>query len=77
MDYYFYCLHITLLTWLSISSELGPMGARSISTQAGVDVKKNVIVTITSDKGLCGGINSTSVRVSKALYKLTSGTIHI
>ncbi|KAJ8458477.1 hypothetical protein OPV22_031403 [Ensete ventricosum] len=105
-------------------SELGPMGARSISTQAvrnrmksvkniqkitkamkmvaasklrsvqvrtensrgfwqpftallgdnpSVDVKKNVIVTITSDKGLCGGINSTSVRVSKALYKLTSG----
>lgn len=41
----------------------------------GVDVKKTVIVTITSDKGLCGGINSTSVRVSKALYKLTSGTI--
>jgi F0F1-type ATP synthase gamma subunit len=39
----------------------------------GVDVKKNVIVTITSDKGLCGGINSTSVKVSKALYKLTSG----
>jgi F-type H+-transporting ATPase subunit gamma len=38
-----------------------------------VDVKKNVIVTITSDKGLCGGINSTSVKVSKALYKLTSG----
>ncbi|THU51188.1 hypothetical protein C4D60_Mb06t28370 [Musa balbisiana] len=105
-------------------SELGPMGARSISTQAvrnrmksvkniqkitkamkmvaasklravqvrtensrgfwqpftallgdnpSVDVKKTVIVTITSDKGLCGGINSTSVRVSKALYKLTSG----
>ncbi|THU46572.1 hypothetical protein C4D60_Mb09t06350 [Musa balbisiana] len=105
-------------------SELGPMGARSISTQAvrnrmksvkniqkitkamkmvaasklravqvrtensrgfwqpftallgdnpSVDVKKNVIVTITSDKGLCGGINSTSVKVSKALYKLTSG----
>ncbi|XP_078155089.1 gamma subunit of Mt ATP synthase [Carex rostrata] len=38
-----------------------------------VDVKKNVIVTISSDKGLCGGINSTSVKVSKALYKLTSG----
>ncbi|WOL14459.1 ATP synthase subunit gamma, mitochondrial [Canna indica] len=38
-----------------------------------VDVKKNVIVSITSDKGLCGGINSQSVRVSKALYKLTSG----
>ncbi|CAN6290229.1 unnamed protein product [Urochloa humidicola] len=38
-----------------------------------VDVKKNVIVTVTSDKGLCGGINSTSVKVSRALHKLTSG----
>lgn len=107
-----------------LSDELGPMGARSVSTQAvrnrmksvkniqkitkamkmvaasklravqvrtensrgiwqpftallgdnpSVNVKKNVIVAITSDKGLCGGINSTSVKVSKALYKLTSG----
>ncbi|KAG6635588.1 ATP synthase subunit gamma, mitochondrial-like [Carya illinoinensis] len=38
-----------------------------------VDVKKNVIVTISSDKGLCGGINSTSVKISKALKKLTAG----
>lgn len=38
-----------------------------------VDVKKNVIITISSDKGLCGGINSTSVKVSKSLFKLTSG----
>ncbi|KAG9153216.1 hypothetical protein Leryth_021244 [Lithospermum erythrorhizon] len=38
-----------------------------------VDVKKNVIVTVSADKGLCGGINSTSVKVSKALYRLTSG----
>jgi len=38
-----------------------------------VDVKKNVIITISSDKGLCGGINSTSVKTSKAIYKLTSG----
>uniref|UniRef100_A0A2N9HG10 ATP synthase subunit gamma n=1 Tax=Fagus sylvatica TaxID=28930 RepID=A0A2N9HG10_FAGSY len=38
-----------------------------------VDVKKNVIVTISSDKGLCGGINSTSVKISKALQKMTSG----
>ncbi|KAL6867376.1 hypothetical protein ACP4OV_015400 [Aristida adscensionis] len=38
-----------------------------------VDVKKNVIVVITSDKGLCGGINTTSVKVSKALHQLTSG----
>ncbi|KAI3412447.1 ATP synthase subunit gamma [Psidium guajava] len=38
-----------------------------------IDVKKNVIVTVSSDKGLCGGINSTSVRVSKGLHKLNSG----
>lgn len=37
-----------------------------------VDVKKNVILTISSDKGLCGGINSTSVKMSRALYRLTS-----
>lgn len=41
----------------------------------GVDVKKNVIVTISSDKGLCGGINSTSVKISKALHKLNSGML--
>ena len=39
----------------------------------GVDVKKNVVVTISSDKGLCGGINSTSVKISKGLRKLNSG----
>lgn len=39
----------------------------------GVDVKKNVIVTVSSDKGLCGGINSTSVKISRALSKLNAG----
>ncbi|KAM7267732.1 hypothetical protein ACFE04_009898 [Oxalis oulophora] len=38
-----------------------------------VDVKKNVIITISSDKGLCGGINSTSVKMSKGIHKLQSG----
>ncbi|KAJ8752720.1 hypothetical protein K2173_007030 [Erythroxylum novogranatense] len=38
-----------------------------------VDVKKNVIVTISSDKGLCGGINSTAVKISRGLNKLVSG----
>lgn len=38
-----------------------------------VDAKKNVIVTVSSDKGLCGGINSTSVKISKGLHKLNSG----
>ena len=37
-----------------------------------VNVKKNVIVAITSDKGLYDGINSTSVKVSKTLHKMTS-----
>ncbi|KAF5790072.1 hypothetical protein HanXRQr2_Chr09g0378741 [Helianthus annuus] len=36
-------------------------------------VKKNVIVTISSD---CGGINSTSVKISRALHKIiNSGMI--
>ncbi|XP_022769251.1 ATP synthase subunit gamma, mitochondrial-like [Durio zibethinus] len=43
------------------------------SRPQGVDVKKNVVVTISSDKGLRGGINSTSVKISKALHKLNSG----
>ncbi|XAR63802.1 H(+)-transporting two-sector ATPase [Bertholletia excelsa] len=38
-----------------------------------VDAKKNVIITISSDKGLCGGINSTSVKISRAIHKLNSG----
>ena len=38
-----------------------------------VSVKKDVIVTISSDKGLCGGINSTSVKISKAFRKLNAG----
>ncbi|CAA3014790.1 ATP synthase subunit gamma, mitochondrial [Olea europaea subsp. europaea] len=37
-----------------------------------VDVKKNFIVTISSDKGLCGGINSTSAKINRALHKLNS-----
>ncbi|KAF2583501.1 hypothetical protein F2Q68_00003861 [Brassica cretica] len=39
----------------------------------GIDVKKSVVVTLSSDKGLCGGINSTVVKVSRALYKLNAG----
>ncbi|BBN16298.1 F-type H+-transporting ATPase subunit gamma [Marchantia polymorpha subsp. ruderalis] len=40
----------------------------------GVDVKKKVILTLSSDKGLCGGINSTSVKFSKALMRLTAAS---
>ncbi|CAH9119643.1 unnamed protein product [Cuscuta europaea] len=38
-----------------------------------VDVKKNVIITISSDKGLCGGTNSTSVKTSRNIHELNSG----
>ncbi|WVZ21674.1 hypothetical protein V8G54_008996 [Vigna mungo] len=41
--------------------------------QRSADVKKNVVVTVSSDKGLCGGINSTSVKISRVLHKLNSG----
>ncbi|KAL6515148.1 hypothetical protein OROHE_018780 [Orobanche hederae] len=51
--------------WQPFTALLGDMPS--------VDVKKNVIVTISSDKGLCGGINSTSVKISRALYKLNAG----
>uniref|UniRef100_A0A7N1A614 ATP synthase subunit gamma n=1 Tax=Kalanchoe fedtschenkoi TaxID=63787 RepID=A0A7N1A614_KALFE len=37
-----------------------------------IDVKKNVVITISSDKGLCGGINSTAVKTSKAIHKYSS-----
>ncbi|KAL3679404.1 hypothetical protein R1sor_022360 [Riccia sorocarpa] len=40
----------------------------------GADAKKKIILTISSDKGLCGGINSTSVKFSKALMRLTAAS---
>ncbi|KAI3929925.1 hypothetical protein MKW98_004079, partial [Papaver atlanticum] len=40
------------------------------------DVKKNVIVTVSFDKGLCGGIYSTSVKVSKVLIKNQNTLLH-
>ncbi|KAJ7543646.1 hypothetical protein O6H91_09G046600 [Diphasiastrum complanatum] len=39
----------------------------------GVDAKKVSILTVSTDRGLCGGINSTAVKYSKALLKLSSG----
>jgi F-type H+-transporting ATPase subunit gamma len=35
-----------------------------------VSVKKKVIVVVSSDKGLCGGINSTSVKYTRAMTKI-------
>lgn len=34
--------------------------------------KKNVILAISSDRGLCGGINSTVVKLSKGMYRLNA-----
>ena len=35
-----------------------------------VNVKKKVIVVVSSDKGLCGGINSTSVKYTRAMTRI-------
>lgn len=42
----------------------------------GVDEKKNVVITISSDKGLCGGNNSTSVKTSRAIRKISDGNCY-
>lgn len=41
-----------------------------LGDKPGVDVKKKIIVVVSSDKGLCGGINSTSVKYSKAMMRM-------
>eukprot|EP00246_Nothoceros_aenigmaticus_P012081 TRINITY_DN3580_c0_g1_i1.p1 TRINITY_DN3580_c0_g1~~TRINITY_DN3580_c0_g1_i1.p1 ORF type:complete len:340 (+),score=57.37 TRINITY_DN3580_c0_g1_i1:43-1020(+) len=43
------------------------------SPVVGNDASKHVIVAITSDRGLCGGINSTSVKFSKAVFNIATG----
>jgi len=40
---------------------------------AGVEAEKTMLVPISSDKGLCGGINTTVVKYSKAVLKLNEG----
>lgn len=62
---YFLCVSINICFTLTVLWLIAMLG---------IDVKKNVIVTISSDKGLCGGINSTSVKTSKGFYKINSGT---
>jgi F-type H+-transporting ATPase subunit gamma len=39
----------------------------------GADVETNVVVPVTTDKGLCGGINSTVCKYSRATMKATEG----
>eukprot|EP00271_Cylindrocystis_brebissonii_P012856 TRINITY_DN32370_c0_g1_i1.p1 TRINITY_DN32370_c0_g1~~TRINITY_DN32370_c0_g1_i1.p1 ORF type:complete len:328 (-),score=67.44 TRINITY_DN32370_c0_g1_i1:1249-2232(-) len=46
--------------------------AALLGDPAAITVPKNVILTISSDRGLCGGINSTSVKFSRALYRIAA-----
>lgn len=48
---------------------------RFVATNAssGVDVKNNVTVPITSDKGLCGGINTTITKYTRATDAILNG----
>ena len=38
---------------------------------AAADVEKNIVVPITTDKGLCGGINSTVCKYVRASLNVT------
>ena len=40
---------------------------------AGADVENNVTVAYTSDKGLCGGINSTVTKYTRGVLRATEG----
>lgn len=43
----------------------------------GAEVEKNVTVPVSSDKGLCGGINSTVTKFTKAIVKTCSGGLQL
>lgn len=42
---------------------------------AGADVEHNVTVPITSDKGLCGGINSSVSKYARGVLKVNASGI--
>ena len=53
---------------------ISPLGYCKVgSAPAGADVENNVAVAISSDKGLCGGINSTVSKYTRAVLKTTEG----
>ena len=41
-------------------------------SSSGIDVDKNLFLTMTTDRGLCGGINSTLSKYTRTLLNLTS-----
>jgi F-type H+-transporting ATPase subunit gamma len=46
---------------------------RMLGDQPGIDAEKTMVVPISSDKGLCGGINSTVVKYSKVVSGVAEG----
>ena len=48
-----------------------PSHPSALPNTAGVETEKTMVVPISSDKGLCGGINSTVVKYSKVLTGLS------
>jgi len=47
---------------------------RMLGDEPGVDVEKTTVVPVSSDRGLCGGINNTVVKYSKVLAALEETT---
>lgn len=47
-----------------------------LSAHIGADVENNVTVAYTSDKGLCGGINSTVTKYTRGVLRVTEGGKH-
>lgn len=45
----------------------------NMGRNAGADVENNVTVAYTSDKGLCGGINSTVTKYTRGVLRSTEG----
>lgn len=45
----------------------------ALLAHAGADVENNVTVAYTSDKGLCGGINSTVTKYTRGVIRATEG----
>ena len=43
-----------------------------LGDQPGIEAEKTVIVPVSSDKGLCGGINTTVVKYSKVVSVLSA-----
>merc|ERR1712216_1099840 len=47
---------------------------RMLGDQPGIEAEKTMIVPVSSDKGLCGGINTTVVKYSKVVSGLSDGS---